>query len=135
MGEEMAKKLFTIKPHSIIDVITNSSSELFVGKSQNKDEIRAVIKAIYPEYLNEYEEIKTTDELTVSELELYLSYKGYYETNDYDSHWFDKIQNLEEEKEKLDPNKEMFFLFSLDDNPNWEMQEKLSNFMTRYHLG
>ena len=32
-------------------------------------------------------------------------------------------ENFEEIKNKLDPNRSMFFLFSLDDNPNWDMQE------------
>ena len=44
-------------------------------------------------------------------------------------------ENFEEIKNKLDPERELFFLFSLDDNPDWEMQERLSKIMERLHLG
>jgi hypothetical protein len=43
--------------------------------------------------------------------------------------------NFEEIKNKLDPNRTMYFLFSKDENPDWEMQEKLEMIMKRYHLG
>ena len=50
-------------------------------------------------------------------------------------YYFVTPQNFEEIKKKLDPNKQMFFLFSKDDNPDWDMQEKLEMFMERFHLG
>ena len=182
----MDRVLFTIKPHSIIDVITNSSSELFVGKSQNKEELISLLKAVYPGYLNEYNELMHIDELSMDQLETYISYhcsshcwpasksnygilNGFtfeelYEpekdwqtgkvkspawngelqyqlrdnAKDEDNKWnqsFVTESNVEEIKNKLDPNREMYFLFSNDENPNWEMQEKLMNIMNRYHLG
>jgi len=177
----MEKKiLFTLKPHSVVDVITNSSSELFVGSSQSKETMISLIENVYPEYLNEYEHIKTIDDLSESELNTYFSYtcsahrwpaeksmypvlNGFtfdelYEPKDdskpawngeiqYDlknnvinkkhkwDHSFVTSENLEEIKNKLDPKREMYFLFSIDDNPNWEMQEELECFMTRHHLG
>ena len=44
-------------------------------------------------------------------------------------------KNREEIINKLCPNKNMWFLFSIDENPNWDMQEKLMNIAERYHLG
>ena len=35
----------------------------------------------------------------------------------------------------LDPEQKLWFLFSINENPNWEMQENLMNIGTRYHLG
>lgn len=157
----MAKTLFTIKPHSIIDAITNSSSELFVGKSKSKDELMKLLLAIYPDYLNEYEPLKGIDDLTVDELGTYLSYEySLYSDSDSDfrvaelfgiepsvlysnyneysmRYWYGEFsdEGIKLLKDKIDPEREMFFLFSLNDNPNWDYQEKLSDIFTRYHLG
>lgn len=182
----MDKVLFTLKVHSIVDVITNSSSELFVGKNQSKDEMIEMIEEIYPHYLNEYDELKSIDDLTISELEGYLSYyctahcypasrsqypildgftfdelyepKKDWKTGkvkkaawngelqyalrdnlkDKDNNWntsFVTEENFEDVKNKLDPNREMYFLYSIYDNPNWDYQEKLELFMTRIHMG
>lgn len=32
-------------------------------------------------------------------------------------------------------DKNLYFLFSLNENPNWEYQQKLEEVSTRYHLG
>lgn len=172
--------LFTLKPHSVIDVITNSSSELFVGTAQAKENIVALLEAAYPDYRNEYEEIKNIDDLTTSELDNFFSYacsphqwpatkemypvlpgftfeELYEPEDDGKKAWNGEVQyklknndpnpeykwhtafvtdeNLEEVKNRFDPNREMYFLFSISDNPNWEMQERLEAFMDRYHLG
>lgn len=172
--------LFTLKPHSVIDVITNSSSELFVGTAQAKENIIALIEAAYPDYRNEYEEIKNIDDLDASELDNFFSYacsahrwpatKEMYpvlpgftfdelyepedggklawngevqydlKNNDIDPEceWHNAYvipENLEEIKNKLDPKREMYFLFSSCENPNWEKQEMFESFMDRYHLG
>ena len=168
----MKKVLFTIKPHSIVDAITNSSSELFVGKTQNKEELLAFISEAYPNYRNEYEELKNIDEISIEDLGMYFSYtcsphswpatknqypipQGFtfdelYAPTSTEPAWNGHIQydlkhdehyrfvtkeNFEELKQKLDPKKEMYFLFSIDENPDYEMQEELEKFMTRYHLG
>jgi len=173
----MSKVLFTIRTHSIIDVITNSSSELFVGKSQSKEEIIELIKAVYPEYLSEYHEILSIEELTFEQLDNYFSYAcsphcwpstkemfpvlpGFsfdelyelgtpswskipqYDLRNNDSKaekpWQKKFvteENFEEIKNKLDPKREMYFLYSLYENPDWDMQEELELIMQRYHLG
>lgn len=182
----ITKIIFTIKPHSVIDVITNSSTELFVGRNSSKEALEELIEKIYPNYLNEYEKIKTIDDLTVEELDQYFDYfccphtwpskksnypilpgftfeelyeedgrgvawngelqyilKNNYIDPDPDpdedprflpSHFITK-ENFEEMKRKLDPNKEMLFLYSIEENPNWDYQEQLLNIMTRIHLG
>jgi len=174
----MKKILFTIKPHSVIDVITNSSSELFVGKNQSKENIIEMIKEIYPNYLKEYHEVKNIDDLTFDELDIYFQYmclphhdlfnsitkvsypilngftfeelyvedekfKEYSSRKQYrlksvnneEYGNFVVEDNFEEIKNKLDPERELFFLFSLDDNPDWDEQERLSEIMERLHLG
>lgn len=152
----MNKILFTINPHSIIDVITNSSSELFVNDLLAKDTLIQLIKEIYPDYLNEYQELKTASELTCDELQTYLNYRYIYWSNAKQEEIYEKLPGFSQEemdglydgygiavteynKEKIlnaiDPNKIMCFLFSLDENPNWEFQDKLMNIMSRYHLG
>lgn len=176
----MPKVLFTIKPHSVVDVITNSSSELFVGKNSSKDALEGLIKEIYPNYLDEYENIKTINDLTVEELDQYFDYfcspycspskksdypvlpgftfdELYEEDSEYGIAWNGEIQyklknniinpenewvysyvteeNFEKMKKKLDPNKEMFFLYSIDENPNRDYQQKLMNIMDKIHLG
>ena len=68
------KVMFVIEPHSVVDVITNSSSELFVGESNTKDALVKMIEAAYPEYLGEYNELKSTKELDVDDIECYISY-------------------------------------------------------------
>lgn len=177
--QETGKKtLLVFKPHSTVDVITNSSSELFVGIHTSKEELEQLIEAIYPNYLNEYYELKSIDDLDDGELNNYFGFacsphcypatkemfpvlpgftfdelyvrdkekedkkwnKGEHyklKNNDPNSRWgiFVTEDNFEEIKNKLDPNREMFFLFSINDNPNFEMQEELERFMIRYHLG
>ena len=155
---EMDKKLlFTINVHSFVDVITNSSSELFVESSNSKETLIALIKEVYPRYLDEYEELRSLDELSTGELEQYISYAYEHYSNpmklskkfdidpimlysnwsekDTARYWFPRISDVGYEliKERLNPN--LYFLFSIDDNPEWEMQEKLMLIMNRYHLG
>ena len=164
----MKKTIFILQVHSVVDLITNSSSELFVGQYDSKKIIIYLIKSIYPNYLNEYSEIKSIDELSVYELEKYISYKYMYSLKYYDLKTGDIVyvdnpdlipgftkEEMFNEPEydyvyikshfvknnhkriinSLDPERKMFFLFSLSDNPNWDMQEKLMEIMERYHLG
>ena len=170
--------LFVLQPHSIVDVITNSSTELFVFQGKEKESIIEMIKEIYHDYLSEYEELKNITELSVEELDTYFSYmcsphcwpatklnypilpgftfeelyepERHYKTNEIKVAWNGEIQytlkrnkdynfvtedNKEELINKLSPNKDMYFLFSVDENPDWEYQEKLEMLGTRIHLG
>ena len=162
----MVKIIFTIQPHSIIDVITNSSSELFVRKGDKKS-IAKLLKEIYPDYESEYT-LKGIDDLSVSDLNIYFCYayglfgnryskehyktpKGFsfeefYEpTVKEDINLFgpyslkDNIvteNNFQEIKDRLSPKKDMFFLFSDSDNPDFERQYDIECAgFKRYHLG
>lgn len=155
--------IFTCRPHSWVDVITNSSSELFTCHGESKERIEELIKNVYPDYLKEYEPVKSIDELTVADLYTYLSYRYERWSNSAqkfirdtpcgiskDDFWITiksgineyttlneeyLIENKEKIIDAIDPNREMFFLFSLSDNPDYEKQELLCMFMNRYHLG
>lgn len=184
----MKKVIFAFSVDNVVDLITNSSSELFVLEGETKEIVEEMIKSEYPDYLSEYENVKRIDELSVDELDNFFSYacsprmwpsskKMYpvlpgftfdelYEpekdhetglpkeaarngeiqyqlkdntTRNKDDKWhfgsFVTEENREEIINKLCPNKNMYFLYSLDENPNWEMQEKLENIAKRYHLG
>lgn len=166
------KIMFTIRIHSLVDVITNSSTELFVTKSSSKSEVEELIKSVYPDYRSEYDELKSMDELTSDELDAYMSYvcspccwpsckssfkvlPGFtfdelyepdgrsparngeiqYQLKCNDDYRFVTDENFEWVKNRLDPKREMYFMFSIDENPDWDMQENLMNFMERIHLG
>lgn len=160
------KTLFVIKPQSIIDVITNSSSELFVFEGNSKEIIESLIKAFYPDYLFEYEELKSIEELDSYEIYHFLGWvyeessygtDYHYECiapegidikditvisdNKWDFEWYKDGRKFSEEKIELhlqelkDSLKGTFLLYSLNENPNWDMQEKLELIGKRYHLG
>lgn len=154
----MKKTIFTLNVDHVIDIITNSSSELFVLEADTLKIAAKMIAEVYPDYTSEYE-LKTTKELTPDELNTYLDYKGYYNgqrelpdsifniapellwknwNNRFDRKYYHKSisdSGAELVKEKMDPKNKMFFLFSLDENPDWDYQEKLMEIATRYHLG
>lgn len=154
----MKKTIFTLNVDHIIDIITNSSSELFVLEGNSFKEVANMIAEVYPDYTSEYE-LKTTKELTPDELDTYLDYKGYYNGQDRlpdsifniapellwknwknrnkEKYYYKSLTESGAElvKEKMDPKNKMFFLFSLDENPDWDYQEKLMEIATRYHLG
>ena len=54
--------------------------------------------------------------------------------NDWDS-MFVTDQNRERVIDGIEKSVGRFFLYSIDDNPNYEKQEELSSIGTRYHLG
>jgi hypothetical protein len=210
----MSKILYVFEPHSIVDIITNSSSELFVFKGKSKKIVEGMIKKLYPDYLSEYEELRHIDELTAEDLDSFLGWhcypciypatrEDYPLIGDYtfeelyeprmrngqpEIAWNDEIQyqlrdntrpppkkekvkkfddfqkdidpygeedwedtnepvedwhfgsfvtpeNLEEVKNRIDPKRKTYFLYSIDDNPDWNYQKKFSKIGTRYHLG
>lgn len=159
------KTLFIIKPHSIVDIITNSSSELFTGFSDSKQALEDLIKHVYPDYLDEYVPLKHTSELSNDELEMFIHYNYHtwsnrrqkmitnvvpgfkfeemYEMPEwckdrkeyYIKHDFVNDDTRDRVIQGIDPKSNTYFMFSKDENPNWEMQEKLMEIMDRYHLG
>lgn len=54
---------------------------------------------------------------------------------DYWGRSFVTEKNLEEVKNRIDPQRKMYFLFSKNENPNWDYQKKLMGIGSRYHLG
>lgn len=160
--------LFTLQFHSVVDVITNSSSELFVGLENSKELLISLVKDVYPNYLDEYVEIKNTRELSDGDLSAYIyfhydcwsnrqqrfihsvidgfDYDEMYEKKEYDYGNGEVetyiqiredfvIDNRDRIIESIDPDGKMFFMFSRDENPDWEKQEQLMLIMNRYHLG
>jgi len=56
----------------------------------------------------------------------------------FDEYWFKKDfvkKNREKINELIDPDDSLYLLFSLDDNPDFDMQDELSTIMQRYHMG
>lgn len=170
------KVLFEIKVNNVIDVITNSSSELFVLKGETQEIVEEMIKDIYPDYKNEYEDLKPLKEVSSSNFRTYLdqtiedniridyskskedqklSKINYYtekarnfgfEPQDFYEDWENEIKeqwfypDIKEEviptiAKQLDPDSSIYLLFSKDENPDWDMQEKLEEIGIRYHLG
>ena len=163
------KVLISFQIDNVVDIITNSSSELFVLKGEEKSIIEEMIKNVYFNYESEY----TLEKLSESSKQTKQSYIDWvYPSNDYNYRETreDKIKRLRNEAKsfnmkpekfftnwderndkyfypnrskkankkiikKLDPNKNIYCLWSKDENPNWEMQEKLMEIGTRYHLG
>jgi hypothetical protein len=182
------KKLFLIQVDNHIDLITNSSSELFVLRGKTKDVIEEMIDAVYPDFRSEYE-LKVMSEVDTWYLDLYMQRlcspkdyddifraesmtmdmlpvpKGFTFNELYEEIYEDKYfrgnivrvrkyilrnnkiseydwdrsfitdENREDVINRLFPNGDVWFLFSLEDNPNYEKQELLESIGQRFHLG
>ena len=151
------RKLFVFNVSNVIDLITNSSSELFILSGNNMNEVKSLIESVYPNYLSEYQEVVSIDNISEEELDTYLTYEYntwddrltlskvfnidpnvlYSNYSDFETkkYWHGQISDVGYSliREKLP--KDMYFLYSINENPNWEMQENLMNIATRYHLG
>lgn len=159
------KNLFVFAIDSTIDLITNSSSELFVFTGNTKKKVQRLVAKTYPEYLSEYDEIVGIEDLSDHDLETYVSSE--YRYDNYGHHWgpkpepklipgftFEETYYKEEGSwgthyyphritaetrqkiiDAIDPKRKLFFMFSLDENPDWDKQEDLMGIGTRYHLG
>ena len=151
------KKIFEFNVDNTIDIITNSSSELFVLKGKTKEIVEEMIREVYPSFEDEYK-LVTIEECDEDDLSTYINsvflkynsddfamckklnvrpnilYKnfGMYGIENYWSGEYSK-----EGREILLNNlpKNTYLLFSLDENPNWDMQERLMTIASRYHLG
>lgn len=158
MKEKRRVKIFEFNVDNVIDLITNSSSELFVLEGETKQEVIDMIESIYPNYLNEYDEVKCITECSDDELDTYLSnVYGSYRAHPLDicknfgldpmvlysnlsdmeigENWYPYCskKGIELIKSKLNPK--TYLLFSLSDNPDWDKQEELMGIASRYHLG
>jgi len=147
---------------NIIDIITNSSSELFVLNADNLETVEEMVSTIYPNYLDEYQKIKSINDLDEYELDIFINTKFrlwneknyvdnylpgfkfadiYEDVTGYNGKIFKRVKtnfisdNIEALKNIMDPKRNLFFMFSEDENPNWDMQELLMDIGERYHLG
>lgn len=167
------KTLFVFQIQSFTDVVTNSSSELFVYTG-TPEVITDMLNSQVPGWDNEYCDPLSVQDLDSGNLQIYLScaydnydwnwhnkqitretskqthwakefnidpndlYENYKEWDPNSEKW--EISHLQLKagwekliKEKLNPN--LVFVFSKYENPDWERQEIMGTFGTRYHLG
>lgn len=71
-----------MKIQSFNDIITNSSSELFIFSENNYKDVADVISeldSIYPSWRSEYEDPKKIKDATKNEIETLIGYSGYYD--------------------------------------------------------
>ena len=91
------KKIFQFTVDNTIDIITNSSSELFVLHGDTKGQILDLVRSVYPDFENEYT-LTSLKEATNDDTETYIDWvEDRYEI-DYETR-----RNLsKEEKQELD---------------------------------
>lgn len=68
------KTVVCLDVHSMVDIITNSSSELFVFDGDTKKAVEKLIKKVYPNYRSEYGELKSIDDLSMDDLSVFFDY-------------------------------------------------------------
>lgn len=187
--------VFNFKINSVSNVITNSSSELFVfNDNDSVENVISILDNIYPDWRDEYADpirLKDCDNDDFETychsciLDVYMSDISRYHNRNFDviedAKWQAKVYkeflqksldyagidlSAEEAFLNLDnayksflpwdhPDREYYYaefsqklkdkilekygddilLFSHDENPNWEYQEKLMEVAERYHLG
>lgn len=72
------KTLFLFNIQSISDIITNSSSELFVFKENSIESVISILDDIYPNWRDEYEEPIRLQDLSYEDLEDFIIYHLLY---------------------------------------------------------
>lgn len=167
------KTLFVFQVQSFTDVVTNSSSELFVYTGTER-EIEKLLNNTVPGWEDEYYSPVSLDNISKDDLETYMNHA--YDTYDWNS--WDRVITRENSnqtrwakelgidpyqlysnyniwdpsskdykisylrlkdgwdklvKEKLPKN--LVFVFSSEENPDWDRQETMMDYGTRYHLG
>lgn len=176
----MKKKLFVFNIDNTIDLITNSSSELFVLQGDTQEQISELIRSIYPDYLNEYREVVRLKDASEDDKYTYVNWveESWYNSERYDfklseeerykkdveaaiakakkygmkpetfyKGWKKSLENknwfyttysekgLNKIIKTVDPDGKIYLLYSIDENPDWEHQERLMEIASRYHLG
>lgn len=173
VSENMNTKiLFEFNIQSITDIITNSSSELFVFKNRELEDLVLILSLIHPCWNLEYNEPIQVNRMRDDELATYLEW--IYGGSDFDyeirnipitkentkrtgvaKHFGLKPKFVYEDYENWDPNinklslkylpeglrtiramipDATFAMYSKNDNPTWEYQEKFERLGKRYHL-
>lgn len=92
----MKKTLFTIFVDNTIDIITNSSSELFVLNGDTLNTVQQMVASIHPDYLTEYHGVVALKDANNMLTETYLDWIE----NSWDNHW-EKTRDMSE-KQKIE---------------------------------
>ena len=95
---ENKKSLFVIAVDNMINLITNSSSELFVLNGETLNSVKELVESIYPEYRKEYEEIIALRDANDSDVDTYVSW---IEDSSYDR-WDYTIRMSKEKRKQYD---------------------------------
>lgn len=85
------KTLFTFTIDNVIDIITNSSSELFVLEEQTLEIAKEMIESRYPDYLSEYNELVCLRDASTDSISTYFEWIA--------NPWHEKYNYRMEEKE------------------------------------
>lgn len=185
-------KSFSLKIDSYIDIITNSSSELFASRGLKKKKLISLIKSVYPNYSDEYDgpysltelfldsdkiwyieelfqktallsglsseklflsersldlknpssidkifDFISKNEITQDPYEIFENYDEIYQNLGEDYRWYMeyKLEYMKKISNKYNLGDSIYLLLSKDENPVWDYQEKLMEFMERHHLG
>lgn len=177
--------VFKINIQSFSNIVTNSSSELFVFVDDNLDFVEELLNKIAPNWKDEYE-LKRAIDCNEDELETLIDNIALpnIEWSSFDSdtieeqlkkyddaicHYFLREWGIDEEEVPslfdnwdepivdktpngtfswfyLQPSYKMYeefkrrvkydvTLWSYNDNPDWDTQQKISKYAQRYHLG
>ena len=95
---ENKKSLFVIAVDNMINLITNSSSELFVLNGDTLDSVRQMVSSIHPDYLTEYHEIVALKDADNMLTETYLDWIE----NSWHNHWEETRDMSEKERIEYD---------------------------------
>lgn len=101
----MGKIIFEFNIDNIIDIITNSSSELFIIEGESSEIISDMVTNVYSDYLDEYTEPRLLKDCSVDEIEtlLYRKFNNFLYEKDAS---IDKIETIKE------INKEDLFIYN-----------------------
>lgn len=121
----MKKTLFTINIDNTIDLITNSSSELFILHEDSLETAKEMIASVYPGYLSEYEEVKSLRDSDKEQIESYVSWVD--NPWHYSSSWNSNLTKEQERENEI--NKHISYLAQYDLKP----EDVYSNWDDRYN--
>lgn len=151
------KKIFEFNIDNTIDIITNSSSELFVLKGETKKIVEEMIRSVYDNFEREYDFV-SLEEASTDQLDTYIDVV----LREYNDDEFSLCRKLNIRPDVLYKNfgsygitdnwigdysdqgkkvlvdflpKGTYLLLSKSDNPDYEYQEKLQGIASRYHMG
>ena len=118
----MKKTLFTINIDNTIDLITNSSSELFILHEDSLETAKEMVEQVYPDYLSEYEELTSLRDSSLDNIRLYIDW---VEDSWYDTKPYNYYQMSEKERREYSIKRYIEFANKFDLQPediydNWD---------------